>query len=88
MSLLFATTPDGAGRYIDWILNGLVWTLSLAFGAWVIALVVGTPVADKQVIDWCAERGIPLARIFLVDTLPKTASGKIHRDLLKRQLLH
>src|ERR1700679_3226687 len=42
MSLLFETTPDGAGRYIDWILSGLGWTLSLALGAWTIALVVGT----------------------------------------------
>jgi glutamate/aspartate transport system permease protein len=42
MSLLFETTPDGAARYLDWILNGLCWTLCLALGAWVIALVVGT----------------------------------------------
>jgi glutamate/aspartate transport system permease protein len=42
MSLLFETTPDGAGRYIDWILSGLGWTLSLALGAWTIALIVGT----------------------------------------------
>jgi glutamate/aspartate transport system permease protein len=42
MSLLFEPTADGAGRYLDWILNGLGWTLSLALGAWTIALVVGT----------------------------------------------
>lgn len=42
MSLLFETTPDGAGRYLDWIVSGLGWTLSLALGAWTIALVVGT----------------------------------------------
>jgi len=42
MSLLFETTPDGVGRYIDWIWSGLAWTLSLALGAWTIALVVGT----------------------------------------------
>src|SRR4029077_8317868 len=42
MSLLFETTPDGAGRYLDWIVDGLGWTLSLALGAWTIALVVGT----------------------------------------------
>ncbi len=42
MSLLFETTPDGAGRYIDWLLSGLGWTLSLALGAWTIALIVGT----------------------------------------------
>jgi len=42
MSLLFETTPDGAARYLDWILSGLSWTLCLALGAWIIALVVGT----------------------------------------------
>jgi glutamate/aspartate transport system permease protein len=42
MSLLFETTPDGAGRYLDWIVSGLSWTLCLAFGAWTIALVAGT----------------------------------------------
>ena len=42
MSLLFETTPDGAARYLDWIINGLSWTLCLALGAWIIALVVGT----------------------------------------------
>ena len=41
MSLLFEPTPDGAGRYLDWILNGLCWTLLLALGAWThIAAVV------------------------------------------------
>jgi glutamate/aspartate transport system permease protein len=42
MSLLFETAPDGVSRYIDWILSGLGWTLSLALGAWSIALVGGT----------------------------------------------
>src|SRR5258707_906903 len=42
MFLLFEPTPDGAGRYLDWIVSGLGWTLSLALGAWTIALVVGT----------------------------------------------
>jgi glutamate/aspartate transport system permease protein len=42
MSLVFEATPDGAGRYLDWIIDGLAWTLGLALGAWTIALVVGT----------------------------------------------
>jgi glutamate/aspartate transport system permease protein len=42
MSLLFEPTPDGAARYLDWIISGLSWTLCLALGAWIIALVVGT----------------------------------------------
>jgi glutamate/aspartate transport system permease protein len=50
MSLLFEPTPDGAGRYYDWILNGLGWTLSLALGAWTIALVVGTLVGVARTL--------------------------------------
>ena len=52
-----------------------------------VALVANRRVADDHLIDWCAERGLPLKRVFTVDELPKTPSGKIHRDLLKRQLL-
>jgi acyl-coenzyme A synthetase/AMP-(fatty) acid ligase len=52
-----------------------------------VALVANRPIADSHLIDWCAERGFPLTRIFIVDALPKTSSGKIHRDLLKQQLL-
>jgi acyl-coenzyme A synthetase/AMP-(fatty) acid ligase len=52
-----------------------------------VAVVTSRPVADSVLIDWCAERNIPIRRVFVVETLPKTASGKIHRDLLKRQLL-
>ena len=50
MSLLFEPTPDGAGRYLDWILSGLCWTLSLALGAWTIALVVGTLVGVTRTL--------------------------------------
>jgi acyl-CoA synthetase (AMP-forming)/AMP-acid ligase II len=52
-----------------------------------VALVANRPVADDHLIGWCAERGLPLKRVFFVEALPKTPSGKIHRDLLKRQLL-
>ncbi len=52
-----------------------------------VAVVTRAQVADQQLKDWSAERGIPVTRIFTLDTLPKTQSGKVHRDLLKRQLL-
>lgn len=52
-----------------------------------VALVTSRPVAESHLVDWCAERGFPLTRVFIVETLPKTPSGKIHRDLLKQQLL-
>jgi glutamate/aspartate transport system permease protein len=50
MSLLFESTPDGAGRYLDWIVSGLGWTLFLALGAWTIALVVGTLVGVARTL--------------------------------------
>ena len=50
MSLLFEPTPDGAGRYLDWIASGLGWTLCLAVGAWTIALVVGTLVGVARTL--------------------------------------
>jgi len=53
-----------------------------------LAVVSRAPLSEQHIIDWCAERNIPVARVFLVETLPKTPSGKIHRDLLKRQLMH
>jgi acyl-coenzyme A synthetase/AMP-(fatty) acid ligase len=52
-----------------------------------VAIVASRPVSDAHLIDWCAERGVPLTRIFHVESLPKTSSGKIHRDLIKRQHL-
>jgi glutamate/aspartate transport system permease protein len=50
MSLLFEATPDGAGRYLDWIVSGLGWTLFLALGAWTVALVVGTLVGVARTL--------------------------------------
>lgn len=50
MSLLFEPTPDGAGRYLDWIVSGLGWTLSLALGAWTIAVIVGTLVGVARTL--------------------------------------
>jgi glutamate/aspartate transport system permease protein len=50
MSLLFEPTADGTGRYLDWIVSGLGWTLSLALGAWGVALVVGTAVGVARTL--------------------------------------
>jgi acyl-CoA synthetase (AMP-forming)/AMP-acid ligase II len=52
-----------------------------------VALIANGPISDSHLIDWCAERGVPLSHVFVVDELPKTASGKVHRDLLKRRLM-
>jgi acyl-coenzyme A synthetase/AMP-(fatty) acid ligase len=51
----------------------------------VVVIVSRRAVSEQVIIDWCAEHGIPVARVIVVDELPRTASGKIHRDLIKRQ---
>lgn len=35
-------TPTDDGTFLDWLLQGLAWTLTLSFGAWVIALTLGS----------------------------------------------
>ena len=52
----------------------------------VLAVVPRGPLDEQQLINWCAARNIPVAKVFSVDTLPKTTLGKINRDLLKREL--
>ena len=39
--ILFEASPDGAGSYLDTLLNGLQWTLITALSAWCIALLLG-----------------------------------------------
>jgi acyl-coenzyme A synthetase/AMP-(fatty) acid ligase len=51
----------------------------------VIVVVSRRPVSERSIADWCAEHGIKVAQVVAVAELPKTASGKIHRDLIKRQ---
>jgi len=50
-----------------------------------VAIVARAPLSEQHIVEWCAERNVPISRVFLVETLPKTPSGKIHRSELKRQ---
>lgn len=52
-----------------------------------VVLVARAPVDERTLVRWSAERGIPLARVFTADALPQTPSGKVDRDLLKREYL-
>ncbi len=51
-----------------------------------VAIVPRAPLSEQHIIEWCAERNLPVTRVFLVETLPKTALGKIQRSELKRLL--
>ena len=52
-----------------------------------IAIVVRAPVVERAFINWCAQRKIEVARVFIVDEIPKTPMGKIRRNDLKARLL-
>ena len=50
-----------------------------------LAVVARAAMSQQHLIDWCGERGIEAARVFFVDSLPRTPVGKIRREDLKRQ---
>jgi acyl-coenzyme A synthetase/AMP-(fatty) acid ligase len=52
-----------------------------------VAVVTSRPVADSDLVAWCARHSMPVTRVFRVSELPKTESGKIDRQLLKQRLL-
>jgi acyl-coenzyme A synthetase/AMP-(fatty) acid ligase len=52
-----------------------------------LAVVARAPIAERHLIDWCAERGLGVARVFAVDSLPRTPLGKVRREELKANLI-
>jgi acyl-coenzyme A synthetase/AMP-(fatty) acid ligase len=52
-----------------------------------IAVVLRAPIGERVLIAWCAQRKIAVARVFVVDEIPKTPMGKIRRNDLKARLL-
>ncbi|MBX7229442.1 MAG: amino acid ABC transporter permease [Burkholderiaceae bacterium] len=40
--ILWDVSPDGVNTYLQTLINGLGWTLTVALGAWLMALVLGT----------------------------------------------
>ena len=52
-----------------------------------LAVVARAPIAERHLIDWCAERGLEVARVFAGDSLPRTPLGKIRREELKASLI-
>lgn len=61
----FETVPNGNERYIDWIIEGLGWTIALALLAWVIAFALGTIVGAARTAE---HKGIRLAARAYVET--------------------
>ena len=43
-SVFWSASPDGGGTYLDTLLSGLLWTMSTALTAWILALVLGVTI--------------------------------------------
>jgi acyl-coenzyme A synthetase/AMP-(fatty) acid ligase len=52
-----------------------------------VAIIARSPLSEQHIIEWSAERNLPISRVFFVDALPKTTLGKIQRSILKQQLM-
>jgi acyl-coenzyme A synthetase/AMP-(fatty) acid ligase len=52
-----------------------------------LAVVTRAAIDERQMIEWCGQRGLKVARVFLVDALPRTPLGKIMREDLKARLI-
>jgi len=61
--VLLETVQEGEERYLDWLLSGLGWTLTLAVTGWCIAFVVGVLVGSART---SRHRGIAIgARLYV-----------------------
>jgi glutamate/aspartate transport system permease protein len=40
--VFLSKTPDGSATYLEWLLIGLQWTITLGLSAWLMALLIGT----------------------------------------------
>jgi acyl-coenzyme A synthetase/AMP-(fatty) acid ligase len=52
-----------------------------------VAVIARAPLSEQLLIDWAAERNVPVSQVFFVDALPKTSLGKIQHSVLRQQLM-
>ncbi|MBL8453534.1 MAG: amino acid ABC transporter permease, partial [Zoogloea sp.] len=63
-------TPDGSATYIDWLISGLGWTVSVALSAWVLALVLGTVLGVMRTVPNKWLSGIAAAYVEVFRNVP------------------
>ena len=54
--ILFEVSPEGKGTYLEMLLSGLVWTLTTAFFAWIVALTIGVGIGVLRTLPSRAGR--------------------------------
>lgn len=68
--ILFEASPEGKGTYFEMLLSGLMWTLTTAFFAWIVALVLGVSIGVLRTLPNRAGRIIGDAYVELFRNIP------------------
>jgi glutamate/aspartate transport system permease protein len=68
--ILFEVSPEGKGTYLDMLLSGLVWTLTTAFFAWILALLLGVCIGVLRSLPNRFGRGFGAAYVELFRNIP------------------
>mgnify|MGYP000066467222 CR=1 FL=1 len=68
--ILFEVSPEGKGTYLDMLLSGLVWTLTTAFFAWIVALVLGVCIGVLRTLPSRVGRGFGACYVELFRNIP------------------
>ena len=68
--ILFEVSPEGKGTYLDMLLSGLVWTLTTAFFAWIVALTLGILIGVLCTLPNRFGRGFGSAYVELFRNIP------------------
>jgi glutamate/aspartate transport system permease protein len=64
--IFWGISPDGVSTYLQTLINGLGWTLTVALGAWLIALVLGILVGVVRTtpVKWAVKLGDAYVELF------------------------
>ena len=66
-SIFWEASPEGAGTYLDTLLDGLLWTIVTSLSAWILALVAGSIVGvvrtlPSKAAHWAGDAYVELFR--------------------------
>lgn len=69
-SIFWEPSPDGAGTYLDTLLNGLLWTVLTSVSAWILALMLGSAIGIARTLPVKAVARLGDAYIELFRNIP------------------
>lgn len=69
-AFLVSPVKNGDETYLDWLLQGLFWTLCVALSAWLIALAIGIVVGSARTLRSCWVAALAEAWVELLRNVP------------------